>query len=668
MQLKPPYRLRASDLPLIESPYFASRKVKRLLNSPSASARLDTSQIGGMAGHSDPHSVIARVARGELFLVYDDLQNTELLLPVVAWQADDSFPSRGYWRFNGDSVSRFSSIKTAVDALNSRQITPRNLSFASAVGRLDANNLDMEIRHHEAEKKRHAESGADSRPNLSLGAGTHIALLSSPAEPAAPAPLNVVAGLFLDGTLNNVDNIQAYRKRVESECLAHLRDRPEKLKECLARLRLVMGESYAGEPTNVVKLFDLYQDGNSSEGAEKTITLKAYEPGAGTQSGASDSLEGVATGLGDSGVPAQVKRLFSKLAIQLLDLNANRASRELTIDLFGFSRGAAAARHAANEILKGPEGMLGQVLGSFQVGWPQAVNIRFLGLFDTVAGIVNVSNLDISPSNDRNSPVQLYVDQNRIEHTVHFVARHEKRENFALNSLRGADGGLPSNAREIALPGAHSDIGGGYHDLQTEDVLLYPSLDIRGSNVGWPQQTMEWDNLKTLKQRVELERWIGSHSLPLPGGASPALAIEESRSEHPSPDGTVTLSLRMVRQIRGEYSRVALWLMHALAENAGLPLDNIDEDTSELHLPAELKPIYESFMKQIKAGSDAPSLGFDQSDLIRQRYIHHSDHYNLLEGLALDQITKFEFPFDSLAPFRPASSRERTIHFNLVHE
>ena len=59
MQLKPPYRLRASDLPLIESPYFASRKVKRLLNSPSASARLDTSQIGGMAGHSDHYNLLA---------------------------------------------------------------------------------------------------------------------------------------------------------------------------------------------------------------------------------------------------------------------------------------------------------------------------------------------------------------------------------------------------------------------------------------------------------------------------------------------------------------------------------------------------------------------------------------------------------------------------------
>lgn len=358
MQLKPPYRLRASDLPLIESPYLASQKVKRLLNAPSTSARLDTSQTGGIPGHSDPHGMIARVARGELFLVYDYLQDTELLLPLVTWQADDSFPASGYWRFNGDSASRFSSIKTAVDALNNHQLTPRSLSLASATGRLDSNNLDMEIRRHEAERKRHAESGISPGLNLPLGAGAHITPLSSSAEPAASAPLNIVAGLFLDGTLNNVDNIQAYRKRVENECLVPLHGHPEKLKECQAKLRLMMGESYAGGPTNVVKLFDLYQDGNTSEGTKKTITLKAYEPGSGTEAGASDSLAGAATGLGDTGVPAQVKRLFSKLAFQLLDLSANSATRELTIDLFGFSRGAAAARHAANEILKGPEGTL----------------------------------------------------------------------------------------------------------------------------------------------------------------------------------------------------------------------------------------------------------------------------------------------------------------------
>lgn len=367
-------------------------------------------------------------------------------------------------------------------------------------------------------------------------------------------------------------------------------------------------------------------------------------------------------------MPAQVRRLFSKLAIQLLDLNANSVTRELTIDLFGFSRGAAAARHAANEILKGPDGTLGQVLGSFRIGWPQSVNVRFLGLFDTVAGIVNLSSLDLSPSNDRNSPVQLYVDPNRIEHAVHFVARHEKRANFALNSLRSANGGLNSSFKEITLPGAHSDIGGGYHNLQTESVLLHSSLDIRGSDAGWPQQTMEWDNLQTLKQHVELENWIGEHSLPLPDGGPPTLAIEESRSEHPSPDGRVTLSLRMIRQIKGEYSRVALRLMHSLAQDAGLPLASIDEAANELHLPPELKPVYENLLEQVNSGSDAPFLDTEQSDLVRQRYMHHSDHYNLLEGLTFDQIIKFEFPFNGLAPFRPASSRERTIHFNLNHE
>jgi len=112
---------------------------------------------------------------------------------------------------------------------------------------------------------------------------------------------------------------------------------------------------------------------------------------------------------------------------------------------------------------------------------------------------------------------------------------------------------------------------------------------------------MEWDNLKTLKQQIKLESWIGEHSLPLPDGGSPALAIEERRSAHPSPDGKVTLSLRMTRQINGEYSRVALRLMHSLAEDAGLPLGGIDEDANGLHLPAELKPVYEHLLEQIKA-------------------------------------------------------------------
>ncbi|MCU1759726.1 DUF2235 domain-containing protein, partial [Pseudomonas sp. 14P_8.1_Bac3] len=46
---------------------------------------------------------------------------------------------------------------------------------------------------------------------------------------------------------------------------------------------------------------------------------------------------------------------------------------------------------------------------------------------------------------------------------VHLVAKDERRHNFSLNSAGAAD---------IRLPGAHSDLGGGYIPNIIERVLL----------------------------------------------------------------------------------------------------------------------------------------------------------------------------------------------------
>lgn len=44
----------------------------------------------------------------------------------------------------------------------------------------------------------------------------------------------------------------------------------------------------------------------------------------------------------------------------------------------------------------------------------------------------------------------------------HFVAAHEQRLCFPLDSIRRPDGNYPLNAEEIIYPGMHSDVGGGY--------------------------------------------------------------------------------------------------------------------------------------------------------------------------------------------------------------
>ena len=277
-------------------------------------------------------------------------------------------------------------------------------------------------------------------------------------------------------------------------------------------------------------------------------SFSVYAPGAGSKTGAPDSLEGMTTGLGETGVTEQVKNGFTEVAERIAILVNERPIAKLTVDLFGFSRGGAAARHAANEIAKGSDGELGQSLAAMGIQWPERVTIRFVGLFDTVAGIVNITGGDLSPSNARNTPVNLYLDPATVSTAVQFTAVDECRENFALNSLCNPDGSLPRNFREIMVPGAHSDIGGGYHDSQTEELMLSPKLTIGGSATAWPEQTPQWDNLATLKGVTEAEGWIGTRSLPLTTGEPASLGIHKTVREHPVPDGEVGLDLKLHRQ------------------------------------------------------------------------------------------------------------------------
>jgi hypothetical protein len=138
----------------------------------------------------------------------------------------------------------------------------------------------------------------------------------------------------------------------------------------------------------------------------------------------------------------------------------------INLSVFGFSRGAAEARAFCNWLFEVCE----QIGG----GWEFAgmrIRLSFLGIFDTVAS-VGIPN---SLSNSIVEGHQSWADNNMqihpaIEQCVHFVAGHEVRAAFPLDSVRV--GGMypgnakevmyPGNAKEVMYPGAHSDVGGGY--------------------------------------------------------------------------------------------------------------------------------------------------------------------------------------------------------------
>jgi len=143
------------------------------------------------------------------------------------------------------------------------------------------------------------------------------------------------------------------------------------------------------------------------------------------------------------------------LAVQwerlLADLSAARlAAGPVAIDLLGYSRGAALARHFGNLIAerlrRGRFWLRDPGLGVVTA----CVDLRFMGLFDTVAQFGVLGSGDAA--------YDLTV-ADAWQWVAHAVALHERRWLFPLSSLDGSPGG---NAVEAPFVGAHADIGGGY--------------------------------------------------------------------------------------------------------------------------------------------------------------------------------------------------------------
>ncbi|GIC16609.1 VgrG protein [Vibrio cholerae] len=352
-------------------------------------------------------------------------------------------------------------------------------------------------------------------------------------------------GMFFDGTANNTYSAQwgkqqlenYYRKwkaKYDAECEINSKNSngtkkevpitalsndcftyPKKENFILSLFKNDEGEmetvagSASNELTNVQKLFDLYSQDKFFK--EKNMFSHAeYITGIGTGNStaiapADESIVvGQGLGIGKYGVTAKVTT-----GIQTLSQNIEQVTstfekvlemkvdgiEKLQFDVFGFSRGAAAARHFINMVLDGENGEFAKTftLGCqkadlpliYAFDWGEVDEIKanceitFAGLFDTVASVVNIFSknsplgLDLNTHTD-NGDVRLWIDPKRVRHAVHLTADPtiECRDNFSLNHLNSTD---EEHFHEFVLPGAHSDIGGGYHSrlsFDNPDYLL----------------------------------------------------------------------------------------------------------------------------------------------------------------------------------------------------
>lgn len=452
-------------------------------------------------------------------------------------------------------------------------------------------------------------------------------------------------GVFFDGTGNNLANAAVTEKcRQDDLTLLDERTLGEVVDYCRAHgfggsegngfFTQTPDNSYGNAPSNVARLFDLYHDDATRSLArdERSASIKAYLEGIGTSSGEEDSAYGLATGMGDTGVVARVMQSPQKIQESLDRLLGNHPNLEiegLEFDIFGFSRGAAAARHFANEILKSESGILASLFNaqapgfSTEFDWTTNVQINFIGLFDTVAAVADPLSWDFSPADHHNPGVNLYLPPDCARKVLQLKARDEMRWNFALNSVT-------PHHQEITLPGAHSDIGGGYLPVVQEKLILSRPVS---STVpaGIPtERTHAW---RETERQYEKWRALGLPQDQLKKEVRRIRKLHPRGVSHPPEDwvlGLVTID----RQIRGELSLVYLRVMRELAAEHGVPVKGIP-DTPSLAIPFELQDIAKKMMAY--ANGSRNDLNEDEEHLLRSRYIHLSAHWKPTSGLLISK-------------------------------
>ena len=170
---------------------------------------------------------------------------------------------------------------------------------------------------------------------------------------------------------------------------------------------------------------------------------RIYRSGVGTRFGALGRVFGGWMGVG----------LHQRVEEAIDALRINFARGDQTIDVIGFSRGAAAALHFVNEVW--------EKVGNKQ---PDAATIRFVGLFDTVASTGPLPG-----------PVDLNLDLElppNVGRCCHAMALDESRASFHLQRVKPRRPVPEGTIQETWFRGCHSDIGGGHQHGSLASIPL----------------------------------------------------------------------------------------------------------------------------------------------------------------------------------------------------
>src|SRR5690606_12021163 len=190
------------------------------------------------------------------------------------------------------------------------------------------------------------------------------------------------------------------------------------------------------DQSNVRKFFELYDAG-----------AKWYMTGVGLDGPDSGILANTLDPVNANTARARVDYMLGELDAYM---NDGRIGETITIDVVGFSRGAAMARDFVNRVAR---------LDAERYWWLKGfcVDLRFLGLWDTVA--------QFGQNGSDNHRWQLGIPS-AVGAAYHAVALNEHRSLFPLEGASG------SAVIERGFVGSHADVGGGNAEGDLSDISL----------------------------------------------------------------------------------------------------------------------------------------------------------------------------------------------------
>ncbi len=427
---------------------------------------------------------------------------------------------------------------------------------------------------------------------------------------AKKAGLKFRIGVYFDGTLNNMFNVKAGKAKRKAARAKARRNRARYVNPTKD------DGSYNNDYTNVVHMWKASEPstGYSYNGGKDGHYWQAfYIQGIGTEKTESDAkLWGARAGTGGTGIPARVHKALEAVAGLITKKAKERNVKtidQVQIDVFGFSRGAAAARNFVHCVLKGQN--LFWYKNRRLETWLKEkklklkkVEFTFVGLFDTVA---SYDKFGVDLDSDTVQLKLNTIGDKRVKRVVQLAAGEEHRKNFRLTNINSVP---KTRGIELFLPGSHSDVGGGYRHNTAEKINVFFRA----------------------KKSFAGRKWLIAHGWADSNSELSAVAL--------TPSSPPALQMHRTR-ISNRYHRFALVLMAHYARDAGCNYPSLPKWSNpmvgtRLALPKALRTCMEELTDYVvKHENDRTSKPDDWMDskkgwhkTLRHDFLHYSAHWS----------------------------------------